>query len=133
MEHIKGKHPGEAPYNREARLELFSLGFRDMHGHNFIVEDSTSYLVPIDLASPRGRQREDDYDGGPDLRVFARNGGWDSLVRAEEAKRDAKRQAKIMRQRKRDNGGVSPIGEHNLGLTGACGIITCHCRCQALQ
>lgn len=80
MELIDGDMPGDAPYNREAREELWRLGFRDMHGKNFFVERSTGYLVPVDLASPRRISR----DELPDFRVFGRDGGWDDLMRAEQ-------------------------------------------------
>lgn len=92
MEFIDGDHPSNAPYDRAAREELFSLGFRDMHGANFFVEKSTGYLVPVDLASPRTRSAVK-----PDFRVFARDGGYDDLVQAEEKKWNEKQWQKKRR------------------------------------
>lgn len=62
MEYVDGVMGSESDpsFNKPAREEMYHKGrLEDMHGHNFLFENSTGKLVPVDIASPRvkhGRQ-----------------------------------------------------------------------------
>ena len=54
MQYIQGIIGWDARSRPEARKELFSLGLADMHGYNYIM-DETGRLWPIDMGSTRYR------------------------------------------------------------------------------
>lgn len=63
-----------------ALIELFNIGFSDMHGRNFIV-DTKGMLVPIDMASPTRKSRADcrvlsDFRTHPDVEPLLKARGW---------------------------------------------------------
>lgn len=61
MEAVKGESIGMFEDTRKARagrLELFKVGFEDMHPQNFFIEPG-GVVVPVDMASPIGRKNPD--------------------------------------------------------------------------
>lgn len=72
MEFIAGTIGRKATTTEPARKALHSLKFSDMHGENFIVDESGT-IWPVDLASPL--PGHPDYSG-PDNRALNQRGGF---------------------------------------------------------